>query len=44
MQKLYNKIFDIRNNEYQKLSTEIIRCFDFIALEKLSVKNMIKNK
>ena len=44
LQKLYNKVFDIRNDEYQKLSTEIIKCFDLIGLEKLSVKNMIKNK
>jgi putative transposase len=44
LQKLYNKVFDIRNNEYQKLSTEIIKSFDLIGLEKLSVKNMIKNK
>ena len=44
LQKLYNKVFDIRNDEYQKLSTEIIKCFDLIGLEKLSVQNMIKNK
>ena len=43
LQKLYNKVFDIRNDEYQKLSTEIIKSFDLIGLEKLSVKNMIKN-
>ncbi|BBL62574.1 RNA-guided endonuclease TnpB family protein [Methanobrevibacter arboriphilus] len=44
LQKLYNKVFDIRNDEYQKLSTELIKNFDLIGLEKLSVKNMIKNK
>ena len=44
LQKLHNKIFDIRNDEYQKLSTELIKSFDLIGLEKLSVQNMIKNK
>jgi len=44
LQKLHNKVFDIRNDEYQKLSTELIKSFDLIGLEKLSVKNMIKNK
>lgn len=44
LQKLHNKVFDIRNDEYQKLSTELIKNFDLIGLEKLSVQNMIKNK
>ncbi|WP_282956056.1 RNA-guided endonuclease TnpB family protein [Methanobrevibacter arboriphilus] len=43
LQKLYNKIFNIRNDEYQKLSTEIIKSFDLIGLENLGVKSMIKN-
>ena len=43
LQKLYNKISDIRNDKYQKLSTGIVKNFDLIALEKLKVKNMIKN-
>jgi putative transposase len=43
LHKLYNKVFDTRNDEYQKLSTEIIRAFDLIGLEKLQPKNMIKN-
>lgn len=34
----------IRNDEYQKLSTEIVERFDFIGMEKLQPKNMIKNK
>ncbi|WP_225370308.1 transposase [Methanobrevibacter arboriphilus] len=42
LQKLYNKIFNIRNDEYQKLSTEIIKSFDLIGLENLGVKSMIK--
>ena len=44
LHKKYNKVFDIRNDKYQKLSTEIVKRFDFIGLETLSVKNMIKNK
>ena len=44
LHKLYNKVFDIRNDEYQKLSTKIIKNFDLIGLENLSIKNMIKNK
>ena len=44
LHKKYNKVFDIRNEEYQKLSTEIVKRFDLIGLETLSVKNMIKNK
>ena len=44
LHKLYNKVFDIRNDEYQKLSTIIIENFDLIGLENLSVQNMIKNK
>lgn len=44
LQKQYNKLFDTRNDEYHKLSTEIIKHFDFIALEKLSVTNMLKNR
>jgi putative transposase len=32
LRRLYNKLFDTRNDEYQKLTTEIIQCFDFIGL------------
>jgi putative transposase len=44
LQKLYNRLYDTRNDKYQKLSTEIVKCFDFIGMETLSVKNMIKNR
>lgn len=44
LHKLYNKVFDIRNDEYQKLSTEIVRSYDLIGLEKLQPKNMIRNR
>jgi putative transposase len=44
LQKLYNHLYNTRNDKYQKLSTEIIKRFDFIGLETLSVKNMIKNR
>jgi putative transposase len=43
LNKTYSKIFDIRNDEYQKLSTKIVQRFDFIALETLHPKNMAKN-
>ena len=43
LNKLYSKITDIRNDEYHKLSTEIVQNFDFIGLEKLQPANMIKN-
>ncbi|MGZ7135326.1 MAG: RNA-guided endonuclease TnpB family protein [Methanobacterium sp.] len=43
LNKLYSRVVDIRNDEYQKLSTEIVRCFDFIALETLQPINMVKN-
>ncbi len=44
LNKLYARVVDIRNDEYQKLSTEIVERFDFIGMEKLQPKNMIKNK
>ena len=44
LHKLYNKVFNIRNDEYQKLSTEIVQFFDLIGLEKLQPKNMIRNR
>lgn len=44
LNKLYSRVVDIRNDEYQKLSTEIVQHFDFIGLEKLQPANMIKNK
>jgi putative transposase len=44
LHKLYNKVTDIRNDEYQKLSTEIVQFYDLIGLEKLQPKNMIKNR
>jgi putative transposase len=44
LHKLYNKAFDIRNDEYQKLSTEIIQNFDLIGLKKLQRKNVMCNR
>ena len=44
LHKLYNKIYDIRNDKYQKLSTEIVQSYDLVGLEKLQPKNMIKNR
>lgn len=44
LNKLYSKVVDIRNDEYHKLSTEIVERFDFIGLETLEPKNMVKNK
>jgi putative transposase len=43
LNKKYSKLVNIRNDEYQKLSTEIIRNFDLIALETLQPLNMVKN-
>ena len=43
LNKLYSKIDDIRNDEYPKLSAEIVQHFDIITLEKLQPANMIKN-
>lgn len=44
LNKIYSRLVDIRNDEYQKLSTMIVQRFDFIGLEKLQPKNMVKNK
>ncbi|MGZ7068389.1 MAG: RNA-guided endonuclease TnpB family protein [Methanobacterium sp.] len=43
LNKLYSRVVDIRNDEYQKLSTEIVERFDLIGLEKLQPINMVKN-
>jgi putative transposase len=43
LNKVYSRVVDIQNDEYQKLSTEIVERFDFIGLEKLQPANMIKN-
>jgi putative transposase len=43
LNKVYSRVVDIRNDEYHKLSTEIVERFDFIGLEKLQPKNMLKN-
>jgi putative transposase len=44
LNRLYSRVVDIRHDEYQKLSTMIVQRFDFIGLEKLQTKNMVKNK
>ena len=41
--KKYSILVDIRNDTYQKISTEIIRNFDLIALETLKPLIMVKN-
>lgn len=42
--KIYEKISNSRNDTLHKISTELVRKYDIICLEDLSVKNMIKNK
>ena len=41
--KLHEHIINQRKDLLNKISTEIIRCYDIICLEDLQVKNMIKN-
>ena len=42
--KIYEKISNRRNDTLHKISTDLVRKYDIICLEDLSVKNMIKNK
>ena len=41
--KAYEKVSNQRRDFLQKLSTQLIQDYDFIALESLSVQNMVKN-
>lgn len=41
--RVHEKITNSRNDHHHKVSTELVRNYDFISLESLSVKNMIKN-
>lgn len=42
--KIHNKIKNKRSDNLHKISTEIIKNHDYIALETLKVKNLIKNR
>jgi putative transposase len=42
--RLHEKIANQRNDFSHKLSTNMVRDFDVIAIENLQVKNMVKNK
>lgn len=42
--KIYAKISNSRKDVLHKISKEIVKNYDFIAVETLKVKNMIKNK
>ncbi|MDR2966363.1 MAG: transposase [Methanobacteriaceae archaeon] len=44
LQKAYNKLNDKKNDFYHKLSTQIVLSYDFISMEKLQIKNMLKEK
>ena len=41
--KAYEKVSNQRRDFLQKLSTKLIQDYDFVALEDLAVKNMVKN-
>lgn len=41
--RLYEHISNQRNDFLNKLSTQLVRDYDFIAIEDLQVKNMVKN-
>lgn len=41
--RLHEKIFNQRNDTMHKLSTKLVRNYDFIAIEGLAPKNMVKN-
>lgn len=41
--KVHEKITNSRNDHHHKISTELVRNYDFISLEDLAVKNMVKN-
>jgi putative transposase len=44
LRKAYNKLNDKKNDFYHKLSTQIVSSYDFISMEKLQIKNMLKEK
>jgi len=44
LQKAYNKLNDKKNDFYHKISTMIVSSHDFISMEKLQIKNMLKEK
>jgi len=44
LSKFHEKIVNLRNDFLHKLSKSIVKKYDFIAVEDLSIKNMIKNK
>lgn len=41
--QLHEKVTNQRNDFLHKLSTQLVKTYDFIALEDLQVKNMVKN-
>jgi putative transposase len=41
--KVHEKITNSRNDHHHKLSTQLVKDYDFISLEDLAVKNMVKN-
>jgi putative transposase len=41
--KVHEKITNSRNDHHHKLSTKLVKDYDFISLEDLAVKNMVKN-
>ena len=41
--RLYERIANQRNDMLQKLSTELVKSYDLIAIEDLAPKNMVKN-
>ena len=42
--KIYEKISNCKSYTFHKISNELVRKYDIICLEDLSVKNMIKNR
>ena len=42
--RLHEKITNQRNDTLHKLSTNLVKTYDFIAIESLKVKNMVRNR
>jgi len=42
--RLHEKIVNQRNDTLHKLSTNLVKTYDFIAIESLKVKNMVRNR
>lgn len=42
--RIHEKVLNIRADFLHKLSTNLVKDYDFIALEDLAVKNMVKNR